>query len=85
MNFKPICDDILKQGFSVIPSAFSSEEIDQARVLPDKYNHNHNQTLRANSDRDMVHNCHELSSYFLSLFEHRLINDILSFLLDILT
>ena len=81
MNTTSICQEILQKGFALVSNTFSTFEIDNARILLDKYNNAHNQSLRANSDRDMVHNCHELSIKFLELFESKIIDDILSYLL----
>ena len=81
MNISCICDEVLEKGFTLIPNVFSSCKIDNVRALLDKYNAIHNHSLRASSDRDMVHNCHELSINFLELFELKIIDDALSCLL----
>lgn len=81
MSISSISDEIMQKGFTLIPDAFSDLKIKNARTLLDKFNTIHNQNLRASSDRDMVHNCHELSIKFLELFESKIIDDTLSLLL----
>ncbi|MCP9890256.1 phytanoyl-CoA dioxygenase family protein [Cyanobium sp. Aljojuca 7D2] len=72
---------VLHKGFCVIENLFPEDEVYTLRKLLESAVEQHNQNLRSDTDRDMVHNCHEYSLKFIEPYQHPLIDDMLSQLL----
>ena len=72
---------IQSNGYHVAQNIFSKQEVSVLRQNLDYFNAKHNNSLRSLADRDMIHNCHELSIKFLKAYEKPLIVNLLSNLL----
>ena len=82
MKSNNIIDEVNSQGFSCIADVIPKDTVSLLRQELSYYNKVHNSSLRVETDRDMVHNCHELSLNFLEAFQYPVIDECLRILLE---
>jgi len=81
MDISIALDQVYDYGFTVLDSLIEQETCQRLRESLSSTVAQHNRSLRAQSDRDMVHNCHEWSLDYLIPYQDPNINTVLSHLL----
>ena len=63
-----VANEVIARGFSCVHGLIAQKNVISLREKLSYHNKIHNSSLRIENDRDMVHNCHELSLEFSPLF-----------------
>ncbi|KZR73694.1 phytanoyl-CoA dioxygenase family protein [Prochlorococcus marinus] len=76
-----VVSEVKREGYFVAHDVIDFNSVKNLRTQIDKIIADHNKTIRQHSDLNMIHNCHELSLDFLRVYEHTLVDSVLSELL----